>query len=95
MAVCVRMLSMDTDVTVLLDGQGHIVKLVSRYYMRGYLWIYYSEQIDTQHIIYFHLLDINECASNPCKNGLCQDDVNRYRCDCTAGWTGTHCETSE
>ena len=40
--------------------------------------------------------EINECDSNPCKNGaVCNDHVNRYSCDCVVGYTGTNCEISE
>ena len=35
--------------------------------------------------------DMNECASNPCTNGFCQDGPNSYTCSCNAGWTGTNC----
>ena len=39
--------------------------------------------------------DINECASNPCKNGgKCKDGVNKYTCTCAAGFTGNTCQTS-
>ena len=45
--------------------------------------------------LYYHLLDIDECASNPCDNaGVCQDNVNGYDCNCAAGYTGVNCETS-
>ena len=38
-------------------------------------------------------LDVNECASNPCKNNAaCNDRVNGYTCSCASGWTGTHCD---
>jgi hypothetical protein len=36
--------------------------------------------------------DIDECASNPCLNGDCQDGQNEFTCLCYPGWTGVHCE---
>ena len=40
------------------------------------------------------LIDINECASNPCQNqGVCvEPEVNMYRCNCQPGYTGINCE---
>ena len=39
--------------------------------------------------------DINDCESNPCRNGgTCIDGVNSYACICSGGWEGAHCETS-
>lgn len=44
----------------------------------------------------FNHADINECASNPCKNnGACIDRVNRFICKCATGFTGSVCQTSE
>ncbi|XP_065053009.1 fibropellin-3-like [Rhopilema esculentum] len=42
----------------------------------------------------FKCIDINECESNPCKNGAtCLNQINRYVCQCSPGYTGTNCET--
>lgn len=39
--------------------------------------------------------DINDCESNPCRNGgTCIDGINSYTCICSGGWEGAHCETS-
>lgn len=36
---------------------------------------------------------MNECESQPCLNGgQCIDRVNGYSCNCTAEYTGDHCE---
>jgi hypothetical protein len=43
---------------------------------------------------YFLFADINECASNPCKNGAqCVNGQNSFTCNCASGWTGTTCTT--
>ena len=40
--------------------------------------------------LYNICLDINECASRPCRNGgTCQDGVAGYVCACRSGYTGT------
>lgn len=45
---------------------------------------------------HFCCLDVNECSSNPCKNGgSCKDGVNQYSCSCMAGYTGHMCQTGK
>ncbi len=40
--------------------------------------------------------DINECASNPCRNGArCIDGINGYTCQCAPGWRGVICIESK
>ena len=46
-------------------------------------------------VVWYFLVDINECESFPCKNGgTCTDLIAGYRCDCIPGHTGEDCETS-
>ena len=43
----------------------------------------------------FNVLDVDECASNPCQNnGTCTDEVNQFQCSCLAGFTDNVCQTS-
>ena len=37
--------------------------------------------------------DIDECESEPCKNGAsCHNMINSYRCSCADGFTGHICD---
>lgn len=37
--------------------------------------------------------DVNECASQPCRNGgVCHDYVNSFVCKCPPGFNGIQCE---
>ncbi|XP_059806237.1 sushi, nidogen and EGF-like domain-containing protein 1 [Hypanus sabinus] len=39
-------------------------------------------------------IDVDECASYPCRNGgTCLDGQNAFACQCSAGYTGVLCET--
>ena len=37
----------------------------------------------------------NECLYNPCRNGRCTDELNRYTCQCFDGYAGIDCERSK
>ena len=37
--------------------------------------------------------EINECVSEPCKNGAyCLNEVNKFECECVVGYTGVQCD---
>ncbi|XP_022082655.1 sushi, von Willebrand factor type A, EGF and pentraxin domain-containing protein 1-like [Acanthaster planci] len=37
--------------------------------------------------------DFDECSSNPCLAGLCEDRVKGFACHCYPGWEGDQCQT--
>ena len=38
------------------------------------------------------LSGLDECASNPCVNGKCDDGHNSYTCTCDPGYSGPNCD---
>ena len=45
---------------------------------------------------WYIFLGTDECQSNPCENGgSCVDLHLDYKCNCTAGFEGKNCSTSE
>ena len=43
-----------------------------------------------------NISDIDECDSLPCENGgRCVDGLDVFTCQCSSGYTGKQCETSE
>ena len=49
--------------------------------------------IDNNSLVGTCILDINECASNPCKHGAtCNDHINMYNCTCPPGYYGYNCQ---
>ena len=45
--------------------------------------------------MFFFCVDIDECASSPCVNGDCVDEVSGYTCVCPAGYRGVLCDESK
>lgn len=37
-------------------------------------------------------LDVDDCLSSPCQNGVCTDFIGRYECQCDFGFIGDNCE---
>ena len=39
------------------------------------------------------VIEINECESNPCVNGDCDDAFMEYSCECDPGYEGDICDS--
>lgn len=47
-------------------------------------------------MLYIDYPDINDCVSNPCRNGgTCIDGISSFQCFCPDGWEGDLCNLSE
>lgn len=93
-----------TFVPVAPATRGLDVKSVRKFYRFTALLrkVHYNNMLYTVKYINIHILfkkDENECLSSPCKNGgVCVDEQNGFRCQCTVGasgvyFTGPLCET--
>jgi hypothetical protein len=38
------------------------------------------------------VIDFDDCVNSNCSNGTCVNGVDKYTCDCDAGYTGDFCE---
>ena len=36
--------------------------------------------------------EIEDCVSEPCEHGTCEENENNFTCSCMPGWTGEFCE---
>ena len=43
-------------------------------------------------VIIWFVANPDECASNPCAHGVCEDFINLYVCTCDPGYAGTNCD---
>ena len=61
----------------------HIVARITLLHFRLHCWIHVADLID-------------DCVNVTCQNdGVCLDRVNGYKCNCTKGWMGGHCEKGQ
>ena len=75
------------------------VKSIDSYSVDEYICDVFLRQMLYKGLMYLQCLlviDIDECSSDPCKNGAkCSDNVNGYTCKCTAGFEGDNCQTGQ
>ena len=70
-------------------------KIVFYWFLNG-LFFKYIHNINKSFKNPSHVVDIDECASDPCQNGAtCVDRVNYFECTCPFGFYGWYCETGK
>lgn len=68
------------------------------YFFKVHLYIFISwvnplSTLFTHIIIFICFLDIDECHTNPCRNGgTCIDGLNSFTCVCLPSYAGALCE---
>ena len=59
-------------------------------------WWYYSSLCTVVSKQRIFCLDIDDCASNPCKNNAtCSDGIDSFTCQCSPGYYGENCTESK
>lgn len=55
-----------------------------------------GSQVRMYIVRWFITLDIDDCASNPCKNNAtCSDGIDSFTCQCSPGYYGENCTESK
>ena len=61
-----------------------------------FLQFYRALDVELRLVHFLYFIDVNECATTPCKNGAaCVNLPGSYRCHCKSGFTGKKCETGK
>ena len=72
-----------------ISGYQYRKILLPQYGILTYVCFRYS-------VVYPECLDINECATTPCRNGgSCNNTIGSYVCSCPPGWVGKNCGHSK